>query len=450
MDTILSAHQSLEKKGNLSKTITDVQTLIDQLQQTRDAVAANPELTPLHMAKLKQPVKASFDKIEDDLKEVNKGLNHYQKALKDKFKNSQLPAAGNDVLESQEWLVNRSIAMHLLREGKFGVARTFVREVNEKAEQQEEGNLSILEQDVDEARRIAAYDSWMNDFSDPDAMAMDLDAPEFQLGITREDGEVLEGKGNLQRKFAEMYLILDALRNQHNLEPAIAWAREHSTELEARGSNLEFELCRLKFVELYTSSSSADAMSDIDDFSGPLRALQYAQTVFPTFSSRYSRDISNLVGSLAFSPSLDCSPYYNLFFNTSTWTTISQSFTREFCTLLGLSSTSPLYTALTAGSIALPVLQKYSRIITTTKGQWTSANELPVETPLPPAMSYHSIFVCPVSKEQATDTNFPVMLPCGHVIARESLEMHARGKTRVKCPYCPVECAAREARRVYI
>ena len=452
MDAIISAHQSLEKKGNLSKTITDVQALIDQLQQTRDAVAANPELTGLHMAKLKQPVKASFDKIEEDLKEVNKGLNHYQKALKDKFKNSQLPTAGNEVLESQEWLVNRSIAMHLLREGKFGVSKTFVREVNEKAEQQRDTD-STEERDEDESRRLAAYESWMNDFSDPDAMAMDLDAPEFQLGITREDGEVLEGKGNLQRKFAEMYLILDALQSQHNLEPAIAWAREHSTELEARGSNLEFELCRLKFVELYTSSSSssnADAMSDADEHSGLLAALQYAQTVFPPFSSRYSKDISNLVGSLAFSPSLDCSPYHNLFFNAETWHSISQSFTREFCTLLGLSSTSPLYTALTAGSIALPVLQKYSRIITTTKGQWTSANELPVETPLPPQMLYHSIFVCPVSKEQATDTNFPVMLPCGHVIARESLQMHARGKTRVKCPYCPVECAERDAKRVYI
>lgn len=449
MDAILSAHQSLEKKGNLSKTITDVQALIDQLQQTRDAVAANPELTPLHMAKLKQPVKASFDKIEEDLKEVNKGLNHYQKALKDKFKNSQLPTAGNDVLESQEWLVDRSIAMHLLREGKFGVAKTFVSEVNVKAEQQREAN-AMLQQDEDEARRVAAYESWMNDFSDPDAMAMDLDAPEFQLGITREDGEVQEGKGNLQRKFAEMYFILDALQNQHNLEPALNWTREHSTELESRGSNLEFELCRLKFVELYTSSPNSDEMTDTDDYSGLLSALEYAQTVFPPFSSRYSKDISNLVGSLAFSPSLDCSPYHTLCFNDQTWHTISQSFTREFCTLLGLSSTSPLYTALTAGSIALPVLQKYSRIITTTKGQWTSANELPVETPLPPAMLYHSIFVCPVSKEQATDTNFPLMLPCGHVIARESLEMHARGKTRVKCPYCPVECTTRDARRVYI
>ena len=94
------------------------------------------------------------------------------------------------MLESQEWWVNRSIAMHLLREGKFGVAKTFVREVNEKAEQQRDA-LVILEHDEDEARRIAAYESWMNDFSDPDAMAMDLDAPEFQLGISREDGEVL-------------------------------------------------------------------------------------------------------------------------------------------------------------------------------------------------------------------------------------------------------------------
>ena len=33
-------------------------------------------------------------------------------------------------------------------------------------------------------------------------------------------------------------------------------------------------------------------------------------------------------------------------------------------------------------------------------GQWTSANELPVEIPLPAAYQFHSIFVCPVSKER--------------------------------------------------
>ncbi|KAK3699142.1 hypothetical protein LTR37_016616 [Vermiconidia calcicola] len=424
MDAILSAQQSLEKKGNLSKAITDVQTLIDQLQKTRDAVSETPEQTALHMAKLNQPVKASFDKIEEDLKEVNKGLNQYQKALKEKFKNSALPSAANDVLSRETGLVNRAIAMHLLREGKFGVARTFVKEVNESQQQAQ-------------AMDPAGQSSWIHEFADTDAMIMDMDMD--TQWETREDGELLEGKGHLQRKFTEMYHILDALRNPHSLGPAIAWAREHSTELENRGSNLEFELSRLKFVELYTSS--ADAMSDDDhSFGGPVQALD----------GRYSRETSNLLGSLAFSPALDESPYQNLFFNQHTWEEVSSSFTREFCSMLGLSSTSPLYTAVTAGGIALPILEKVERVMAASRGQWTSVNELPVETPLPPEMLFHSIFVCPVSKEQGTDANPPMMLPCGHVIAKESLEMHARGKNRMKCPYCPNESHPREAKRVYI
>ncbi|KAK3049247.1 hypothetical protein LTR09_009425 [Extremus antarcticus] len=436
MESIISAHQSLEKKGNLSKTITDVQALIDQLQRTRDAVAETPELTAMHVAKLKQPVKASFDKIEESLKEVNKGLNQYQKALKEKFKNAALPTAANEVLGREDGLVNRAIAMHLLREGKFGVARTFVREVNEA--QEEMGRYGG-------DGGAAVNDSWMQEFADTDAMIMEMES-EGRLEL-REDGEVLDGKGHLQKKFTEMYHILDALRSQHKLSPAIAWAKENSMELENRGSNLEFELARLKFIELY--SSSADTMSD-DDLSGPLNALEYAQTVFPTFSARYSHGISNLLGSLAYSPALDSSPYTTLFFHPHTWDEVSTSFTREFCSMLGLSSTSPLYTAVTAGGIALPILEKVERVMAASRGQWTSVNELPVETPLPPEMLFHSIFVCPVSKEQATDENPPMMLPCGHVIANQSLRMHARGKSRMKCPYCPGESDPVAARRVYI
>ncbi|KAK5171116.1 uncharacterized protein LTR77_004260 [Saxophila tyrrhenica] len=438
MESISAAHQTLEKKANLDRTLTDVQALIDQLQRTRDAVAETPELTAMHVAKLKQPVKASFDKIEESLKDVNKGLNQYQKALKEKFKNAQLPTASNEVLGGENGLVNRAIAMHLLREGKFGVARTFVREVNESQEQQ-------YQQDRGLNGNPAANDGWIQEFADTDAMIMEMES-EGKLEL-REDGEVLDGKGHLQKKFTEMYHILEALRSQHNLSPAIAWARENSTELENRGSNLEFELSRLKFVELYTSSE--ETMSE-DSMTGPLRALEYAQAVFPTFSGRYSREMSNLLGSLAYSSGLDESPYKTLFFNQHPWEDVATSFTREFCSMLGLSSTSPLYTAVTAGGIALPILEKVERVMAASRGQWTSVNELPVETPLPPEMLFHSIFVCPVSKEQATDDNPPMMLPCGHVIAEQSLHMHSRGKNRMKCPYCPNESDPKMARRVYI
>lgn len=60
-------------------------------------------------------------------------------------------------------------------------------------------------------------------------------------------------------------------------------------------------------------------------------------------------------------------------------------------------------------------------------GKLMSSEDLQVEIPLPSEYKFHSIFACPVSKEQATEQNPPMLLPCGHVIARESLNRLARG-----------------------
>ena len=50
-----------------------------------------------------------------------------------------------------------------------------------------------------------------------------------------------------------------------------------------------------------------------------------------------------------------------------------------------------------------------------------------MEIPLPSDRRFHSVFVCPVSKEQATDSNPPLMLSCGHVIATESFQRLVKG-----------------------
>jgi hypothetical protein len=415
MEGIQAAHDQLEKRGNLAKTIQDVQKTIDLLQAARDSVASDPGTAALTMAKLKQPIKQSFDKLDDDLKDVNKGLNQYSKALDKKFKKNPVPTASTLPLAENPDLVNRAIVMHLLREGKFDVANTLVAQLNgggagDNANWAKKRPRPVS--DVGDAIR-----DWVQELAYPDAW-------DDEGGIEMGHPDARE-KRWLQQKFTEMYHVLNSLRNQHNLGPAIEWARTHSRELDQRGSNLEFELGRLKFVKLFLHQ---DPMSD-DPWEGPTRALEYAQAVFPAFSSRHTRDTAHLLGSLAFASHLEGSPYEALFYNQTAWEEASASFTREFCGMLGLSEKSPLYTAVTAGGIALPVLEKVERVMAQTRGQWTSVNELPVETPLPPAFKFHSIFVCPVSKEQGTDANPPMMLPCGHALAKESLELHARGKS---------------------
>lgn len=329
--------------------------------------------------------------------------------------------AENDMLSSHTALINRAIAMHLLREGQFDVASTFINEVNAKPPTMPaDAAAGAPEASLAEHFKAGA-EAWNADFS-----------PLAYKSTT------------LQRQFSEMYHILHELRSKHNLEPAIAWAREHSESLEARGSNLEYDLCRLQYSTLFSSTKAGE---------GPLAAAAYARCTFCSFPARYADQTYALLGALAFTRNIDKSPYHSLFSSASsandTTAAAASAFTAEFCALLNLSSTSPLLTAVTAGCIALPTLLKLSQIQNLVRTSWTTVSELPVEVPLPGSYHFHSVFVCPVSKEQSTDTNPPMLMPCGHVLARESLEKVSRN-TRFKCPYCPLESHPKDARQLLL
>jgi len=318
--------------------------------------------------------------------------------------------------------------MHLLREGQFSVASTFLADA----------------------------------LQDPHASSQ-LSNPDATLG--HKYGYDSLKSDALREQFATMYNILHELKQGRNLLPAIEWARANSAVLEARGSNLEFELERLQFIWLFMSEehTSNDPRSACQ---AQQRALQYAREGFASFQTRYMREIQQLIGAMAFRANLQQSPYRRIFCNNDAWDELADSFTREFCSLLGLSAESPLYIAATAGAIALPTLLKLQNIMKEKRTEWTTQNELPVsqpwlgwrpcadtvaqvEIPLPPAYQFHSIFVCPISKEQTTDENPPNMMPCGHVIAKESLVRHAKGG-RFKCPYCPSESFPVEAKTLFI
>ncbi|KAL2868829.1 ubiquitin-protein ligase RMD5 [Aspergillus lucknowensis] len=413
MDLVQKEHERLSKRLKSSQSIKNIQEAIDLLQSTRDTIASDPSRASLSLAKLQNPIKSSFDAINENLKETHSGLNKYYKSLDKLFKDRPLPSSEHDVLSSQEHLINRAIAMHLLREGQFSVASAFLSEIAQK-------KAAEKQQEID------------SDTMDEAAALLDIE------GVP---------SSKVRDQFHNMYRILHELKEKSNLLPAIEWSRkeENKLALEARGSNLEFELCRLQFVWLFHGGHEQRGPTP----EGRQAALEYARREFQAFLPRYLREIQQLMGAMAFSPNLQDSPYKNIFNNPSAWTDVSHSFTREFCALLGLSPDSPLYIAATAGAIALPTLLKLQTIMKAKRTEWTTEHELPVEIPLPPSYLFHSIFVCPVSKEQTTDANPPMMMPCGHVIAEESLKRLCKG-TKFKCPYCPNESHPREARKVFL
>jgi E3 ubiquitin-protein transferase RMND5 len=402
MDTILKEHDKVWTTSRKSGIVDRTQEIIDALQKARDAIAADPTAAPLSLTKLQNPIKQSFDSIFTGLKEVHGTHGKYTRAMNKVFKEEPLPSSEIDALSKQPTLVNRAIYLHLLREGLFDVASQFHEEATEKQETQQETN-----------KRLGI------DFS--------RDHP---LGLDQKLSE------SMQEQFSNMYHILSELKESHNLQPAIAWARNNSEALESRGSNLEFELCRLRYVTLF-----------LDE--GQMQALTYAQREFQHFRGRYLTEIQQLIAAMAFVTNLEESPYASRFNDTASWDDVATSFTREFCSLLELSADSPLYVATTAGAIALPTLLKLQAIQKQKRTEWTSQNELPVETPLPPSYQFHSIFVCPVSKEQTTDANPPMLLPCCHVIAQESLQRLSKG-AKFKCPYCPVESHPKDATPVFL
>ena len=246
-----------------------------------------------------------------------------------------LPASDYDALSSHPNLVNRAIAVHLLREGQFEVASTFMAEVA----------------------------------ANPPQAVPTSGPPDRPL-----DGETLSSE-SLQEHFMHMYGILNELRSNKNLLPAIEWARSQRDVLQARGSNLEFELGRLQFVWLFGGSGAGHDVRGLSD------ALAYARREFGNFQGRYLREIKQLSGAIAYKSNLMESPYWHIFNTGAAWDEVARSFTREFCSILGLAADSPVYVAATAGAIALPNLLKLASIMKEKRTEWTTQNELPVGFP---------------------------------------------------------------------
>ncbi|KAM9795289.1 E3 ubiquitin-protein transferase RMND5B isoform 1-T1 [Neosynchiropus ocellatus] len=285
--------------------------------------------------------------------------------------------------------------------------------------------------------------------------------------LCQESGVVIDM--SMKQPFLELNRILEALRMQ-DLRPALEWAVTNRQRLLDLNSTLEFKLHRLYFISLLSGG-----------IGNQMQALQYARH-FQPFASQHQRgkkrddvtvrsnplsmndasvvelkpvvvvsaDIQILMGSLVYlRHGIENSPYRSLL-ETNQWAEICNIFTRDACALLGLSVESPLSVSFASGCMALPVLMNIKQVIEQRQcsGVWTHKDELPIEIDLGKKCWYHSVFACPILRQQTSESNPPMKLICGHVISRDALnKLTNAGK--LKCPYCPMEQNPSHAKQIY-
>lgn len=248
---------------------------------------------------------------------------------------------------------------------------------------------------------------------------------------------------------------------------------EHQDFLKSRQSTIEYHLHRSQYIRLLlsdtfplppslasspfvTGSASAavstngvaadhESRSLTPASKGASRALAYARTHFKQFYQAHVAEIARLSAAALYLPfeRLMASPYKDLFpkeEGSSDETPAAlvdglyhapylvQLFSSEYCVSLGMSKDLLLKVVTDiGGGGALAKIAKVRGVMKEKRTNWSTVSELPVEIPVPPEYRYHSIFACPVSKEQATPANPPMMMPCGHTVAKQTLLRLCKG-----------------------
>jgi len=268
--------------------------------------------------------------------------------------------------------------------------------------------------------------------------------------LSRESG--ITQYHDIRGPFIELNNILEALRCR-DLGPVLDWVAQNREALHRRGTtllfsevngvqsvkqknSLELRLHKLKFVELLRQGKKVEA-------------IRYARQNFPVFVSGQEREVTSLMGAVMYSgAALQQSPYADLL-APSQWQETADMFLRDACALLGLSMESPLTVAVNAGCVALPALLNIKQVMQQRQvAVWSAKDELPIEIDLGQDCRFHSVFACPILRQQITDTNPPMKLVCGHVISRDALAKLTQGH-KLKCPYCPLEQNPSDARQIF-
>jgi E3 ubiquitin-protein transferase RMND5 len=232
-----------------------------------------------------------------------------------------------------------------------------------------------------------------------------------------------------KEKISKIHQTMDFLE-AGDIETGLKWM----LEIGSASRNVVFSVHKLKFIECLRSGNL-------------IEALEYARANIHQFTDTHLDEIKHLMGACVFVQMSDQSPYSD-FFKDSYKKSILKDILTEWSRDADIPTMSCIQTILNAGEQVIPELIPLAQIAG--KKFWTTP--IPTQLKLDPQFKFHSTFVCPVSKEVATPENPPMMLPCGHLIAKNSMDrlLATSIRSKFKCPTCPVEITEKDAKKIFI
>eukprot|EP00924_Labyrinthula_sp_SR-Ha-C_P003436 augustus_masked-scaffold_15-processed-gene-9.51-mRNA-1 protein AED:0.86 eAED:0.86 QI:0/-1/0/1/-1/1/1/0/445 len=284
-----------------------------------------------------------------------------------------------------------------------------------------------------------------------------------------------------KEKIKQLETILNSLKEK-NLDSLINWFESNEDKLKGKKSvELGFLLQKVEFLRLVNDNKI-------------LEAVEFAREKFSSLDNgktkEFTKEMTEEIHVLA-SKFLIGKPENSEKIEVEIeqcFHQLESLFTNVFSSLHGISSQNPLEALIEVGNEALPKLAKAFSFRTnkfnpdylnldsesqqeeepsdenqsgdettpienghepginqSEPGDWTQLKELPIDSTSllgkkAKERKFHSVICCPITKEAVTKENPAVLLQCGHVVAKNSLnKMRKTSNGEVKCPTCPNE-----------
>ena len=135
------------------------------------------------------------------------------------------------------------------------------------------------------------------------------------------------------------------------------------------------------------------------------------------------------------------------------WEIAAHTFQHDAYLLENFPVSCPLTLTIGAGCYTIPCLVKMKIVIQQQEKYdvLSKYDELPINIDLVPTLRFHSVFACPILRQQALDIGSqPIRMICGHLIGYESMRKIISSHGQVKCPYCPLQMHESEIMHIII